>query len=58
MQFTYLDIIISNKMQQVLLRLVIRFSNLRDVNHMMKASDKIPNLRDVNHMTEASDKIS
>ena len=42
MQFTYLDIIISNKMQQVLLRLVIRFHNLRDENHMTEASDKIP----------------
>ena len=42
MQFTYLDIIISNKMKQVLLRPMIRFPNLRDVNHMMKPSDKIP----------------
>ena len=42
MQFTYLDISISNKMQQVLLRPMIKFPNLKDVNHMTKASDKIP----------------
>ena len=42
MQFTYLNIIISNKMQQVLLRLMIKFPNLRDVNHMIMPSDKIP----------------
>ena len=42
MQFTYLDICISNKMQQVLLRPMIKFPNLKDVNHMTKASDKIP----------------